>query len=1178
MEKAQFYPTPISIAKLIARYIDLEDIKMRRGGVIRILDPSCGEGTALAEFTRDLVLRYPHVNTETWGIEINSRRADKAAEVLTHVVDSPLEVAGFAPTKHEPISIIFGNPPYDIDDAVGTDTYFYGTRLEFSHLDIVTRWLAPGGVLVWIVPFRAFDWDMSRYFCTNYHSVQFLRFFDEGEPAELYDTFGQVIILARKNQERGRFDYDLQRQWVEEIGRRAGKEATKWNLPIIGEVEPKPMVAVPQVRMSSKLRRVSFTPEEMVEAATENIPAWRDLTSALLPENLDMQRPVLPPNVGHVAQMVAGGMMGTISEGGELFKGRAIKIKKEVPHPEKKDTTVVKDEWQTNVVSVTAAGLQHLTKPNLVADFLRQRAELFKTYISQNFPAYGEEKKPGEDAILDKLSKDKRLPGVAKAGLLPPQRRWAIALARSLEQYGVGHLVAEMGAGKTRTSLAVLELLDDYPALVVCPPHMVKKWQAEAQASNPGVKAVIVEHLDELKQAIERYQPGEKLVVILSRSRIKQGPGWEPAYREKTVIRRLHEPSWQIQEITNEEQYETLQGRAAELEREAHGLILNDDEVGAIKLRGQAAEAREKAEEYTKWKSVSQWLYGQHEGEKREIRIIAQKEPVCPDCGQPVIDHLRVRGGNVLAALNNRPLKCQAPKQVWDHGEERWATQIRTEEGIVEPKCGAALWQFKTGGTLWPLAQYIANYAPNFFKCLIPDEVHQYKAKDSDQGWAFGLLASTIPHVVTLTGTFFGGYSTSIFYLLYRTQANLKQHFGFDDTKRWAEEFGVLEETYKEGEGGEFSSNTAKRRRKVGTKERPGLAPAAVQFFLSTAVFGRLKELGIPLPPYNEEIRVIEMEADQKKDYDECWNWTWAKLKQHKPRFTSSWLQWCLARGNSGFRDELVECRYDGDELEMPAVVDEGDGADLLPKEQELVEFVASELRQGRQVVVYLRQTGTRDIRDRVKMILEHAGIRGVTILKESVSPKRREQWLKDNAGPVLITNPKLVETGLDLVQYSTIVFYEIEYSLYTLWQSMRRVWRPGQTQPVKVVWMIYKGTLEEKAMVLIGEKLKAGQLVHGDDVTSALVEDGGGSLVEDLIAAIQEEDDLAVDTGAWKMFEDPDHTLQSDDVLGSMIHESKVIPTSIDEFLAQHGVTREQVARKKPKVKPVAEAQMTLF
>ncbi len=47
----------------------------------------------------------------------------------------------------------------------------------------------------------------------------------------------------------------------------------------------------------------------------------------------------------------------------------------------------------------------------------------------------------------------------------------------------------------------------------------------------------------------------------------------------------------------------------------------------------------------------------------------------------------------------------------------------------------------------------------------------------------------------------------------------------------------------------------------------------------------------------------------------------------------------------------------------------------------------------------------------------------------------------------------------------------------------MRRVWRLGQTQPVKIICTSYTGTPEEQALRLIGRKMKAAQLLSGISV-----------------------------------------------------------------------------------------------
>ncbi|MFP3693485.1 DEAD/DEAH box helicase, partial [Burkholderia sp. SIMBA_048] len=83
-------------------------------------------------------------------------------------------------------------------------------------------------------------------------------------------------------------------------------------------------------------------------------------------------------------------------------------------------------------------------------------------------------------------------------------------------------------------------------------------------------------------------------------------------------------------------------------------------------------------------------------------------------------------------------------------------------------------------------------------------------------------------------------------------------------------------------------------------------------------------------------------------------------------------------------------------------------------------------------------------------------------VLRASVEASRREDWIAeqlDRGIDVLITNPDLVKTGLDLLEFSTIVFMQSGYNVYTLPQAARRSWRIGQKQPVKVIYLGYADT-----------------------------------------------------------------------------------------------------------------------
>ena len=180
-----------------------------------------------------------------------------------------------------------------------------------------------------------------------------------------------------------------------------------------------------------------------------------------------------------------------------------------------------------------------------------------------------------------------------------------------------------------------------------------------------------------------------------------------------------------------------------------------------------------------------------------------------------------------------------------------------------------------------------------------------------------------------------------------------------------------------------------------------------------------------------------------------------------------------------------------------------------------MIRIAKAEIAAGRKVILGVRQTGTRNIQPHLQALLQAEGIRAVT-LPDTLAPAKREAWIDQQAHniDVLITNPKKVETGLDLIKFHTIIVYETEYSLYTLWQFMRRVWRLGQQKPVKVIFMVYNGTLESAALSLIGEKMKAALLLYGDNAASAITaeSDAGGSLLDELASRILAGEKLSSD------------------------------------------------------------------
>ena len=109
------------------------------------------------------------------------------------------------------------------------------------------------------------------------------------------------------------------------------------------------------------------------------------------------------------------------------------------------------------------------------------------------------------------------------------------AAALSIRRNPGTNLVGEMGVGKSTVAAAAAFLADRRRILILCPPHLVRKWAREVRQTVPGVQPTIVTHIADLEllranaRAVAPFVPVPQF-VILSRERAKLGAPWRPAY------------------------------------------------------------------------------------------------------------------------------------------------------------------------------------------------------------------------------------------------------------------------------------------------------------------------------------------------------------------------------------------------------------------------------------------------------------------------------------------------------------------------------------------------------------------------------------------------------------------------------------------------------------------------
>jgi SNF2 family DNA or RNA helicase len=108
----------------------------------------------------------------------------------------------------------------------------------------------------------------------------------------------------------------------------------------------------------------------------------------------------------------------------------------------------------------------------------------------------------------------------------------------------------------------------------------------------------------------------------------------------------------------------------------------------------------------------------------------------------------------------------------------------------------------------------------------------------------------------------------------------------------------------------------------------------------------------------------------------------------------------------------------------------------------------------------------------RFRMDLEEirSGVEGREVYEISGDRNELEEWKQDNSG-VLAVQYSAGAEGISLVHSSYLVFYSGTYSLAEYNQAVARVYRPGQMNPVTVINLVMRDTIDEAILEAIRSK-----------------------------------------------------------------------------------------------------------
>lgn len=171
-KKLGFYPTPDNVVQLARTYLEFGN------NSFNALDPCCGKGQALRDLVQD-------TNGLGYGIEINEKFVPEAKARLYKVACGGYETARIT---NGGFSVLYLNPPFDYQ--AGSDEE-KSVRKELRFLKDTWRYLAKGGLLIYIIQQHQLTQDVAKVISYRFRKIQVFRF-----PDTEYEAFGQIILFG----------------------------------------------------------------------------------------------------------------------------------------------------------------------------------------------------------------------------------------------------------------------------------------------------------------------------------------------------------------------------------------------------------------------------------------------------------------------------------------------------------------------------------------------------------------------------------------------------------------------------------------------------------------------------------------------------------------------------------------------------------------------------------------------------------------------------------------------------------------------------------------------------------------------------------------------------------------------------------------------------------------------
>ena len=1096
--KLGYYPTPDRVTDIIAANFPAIEGKWNRGRnrhETRVMDPCCGEGNAAARFVNhlkrassfvDQVRSHPDSEILAYGIELDRDRANAARRKFHQVWNADIDNTLI---RENTYNALWLNPPYDWSDDEDDDG---SRRLESRFLKKATQGLAGNGYLIYIIPQHVLAWD-ARYLLRNYTDVTVGRF-----PDPEYDVYKQVVVIARRRTNTASRPSPEQIKELESLARVGGSlepiSIDHGRLPI--SYNPYGSGAFPAREPARILR---YNPEEMVQHMAET-GAWeiREVKEILSTEIDPVRlRPIEPLPEGHAAMVAANSMMDNIlirhpSEDLPpiVIRGFFRKVRKETFRTD----NVIKqtDFFESNIraLDVATGEIEEVgSSPELLRAFMEKHGLAIRGHIADAYPPSVDLESPRARVVKERVGK------VARP-LLGKQVDAAVVGAAYLSRHKHLNLFATQGSGKTCTATAIARGMDAAKVAVVTPARVVPNWIDEIKAMCPNAIVRVVQDQNPIGTRRDQRQgadfPRPEQVGRASLEEIRslepwatpEAPLWvifkkdscRGSYPVSQGLRMIGgkpeaKPFRPLEHVIEAERRQVLRRPGSQKKPQVRRLYRSEDgtlDVLPLDIEGD-------------------------DGHRKPMEIVG----TCPKCWFPLTDDEKWTG-------RDRNSMCLNPYAVPRYpgpydGTEDSDQDVEIETSTCREPIGTAV-RTDTGRAVFSYGDYAARYMNRFFDLFIVDEAQDYKAKDTAQGQTVRRMAQRMKKTLFLTGTPFGGKVSEVFYTLLASDPAFSKEFHYRELKAFKRAYGREEITIEtEDEGQSVGARSKRRESRQVSKEIPGYHPALLEHFWHNTIFMSLRDVDVrgDLPAFSQFAELIRMDETEQaitasgatqaiSQYDgyhtldaEMSETMKKELQLGKRTLLGAYLHETLCYPENCWQGAEPRDSYGSLIVRIPPL----DADRLYPKEEKLLSILAEQKAAGRKCLIYCTHTQKRDTTARLSRILNEHGFRALQLKSSTVKSEQRTSWLQHEAdrNDVIITQPRLVETGVNLLEYPTIIWYEIEYSMFTNEQASARSYRITQRQPVEVYYLAYAGTMQERALRIIARKADVSRTFHGD-------------------------------------------------------------------------------------------------